>query len=247
MSIFDIFRSKQVDFGAKDLKVDFHSHLIPGIDDGAKTLEDSLEMIRGLSELGYEKLITTPHIHWEYYRNNPAIVLDGLEKVRAAIEKEGIPIQLEAAAEYFMDEHFEELIEKEELLTFGNKYVLVEMSFFAPTPGVENMIFKIKTKGYRPILAHPERYGYWAADMKKYQKLMDMGAELQVNLLSLSGQYGKEVYKTAKKLINQDMVSYLGSDMHHQDHLSRLKKLYDNNNILKLLDRPWKNPELSRR
>lgn len=194
--------------------------------------------------LGYQKLITTPHIHWEYYQNNPKIILEGLEVVRAAIKKEGIPILLEAAAEYFMDEHFEQLIEKEELMTFGDKNVLVEMSFFAPSPGVENMIFKLKTKGYRPILAHPERYGYWAGNMQKYRKVLELGAELQVNLLSLSGQYGQQVYKTAKKLIDQEMVSYLGSDMHHQDHLSSLKKLYSNNNILKLLDRPWKNPSL---
>ena len=244
MNILNLFNKRPIDFSPKDLKVDFHSHLIPGIDDGAKTLEDSLEMIRGLSALGYEKIITTPHIHWEYYQNNSSIILAGLETVRAAIEKEGIPIQLEAAAEYFMDEHFEELIEKEELLTFGDKHILVEMSFFAPTPGVEKIIFKLKTKGYRPILAHPERYGYWAGNMQKYQKVLDLGAELQINLLSLTGQYGQLVYKTARKLIEQEMVSYLGSDMHHQDHLSSLKTMYRNKKILKLLDRPWKNPAL---
>lgn len=207
-------------------------------------MEESLEMIQGLSDLGYTKVITTPHIHWEYYKNNSSIILDGLEEVRAAVDREGIPIRIEAAAEYFLDEHFEELIEKEELLSFGKRHVLVEMSFFAPNPGVENMIFKLKTKGYRPILAHPERYGYWAGDMKKYRKVLDLGAELQVNLLSLSGQYGQQVYKTAKKLIEQKMVSYLGSDMHHQNHLDSLKNLYKNNKILKLLDQTWKNASL---
>lgn len=244
MSIFNIFNNKPIDFGPKQLEVDFHSHLIPGIDDGAKTMEESLELIQALSDLGYSRIITTPHIHKAYYPNSKEVILEGLETVRQAVKSEGIPVSIEAAAEYFMDEHFEELIEKEELLSFGDRNILVEMSFFAPSPGAEEMIFKLKTKGYRPILAHPERYAYWSGQMEKFEKVIELGAELQVNLLSLSGQYGKPVFKTAKKLIEKGMVSYLGSDLHHRGHVDRLRALFKDRKILQLINRPWKNPAL---
>lgn len=213
------------------LKTDLHSHLIPGIDDGSKSMEESLIMLRKFSELGFQKVITTPHVMSDYYKNNPEIILGGLEKVRAAILKEGIPIQIEAAAEYYLDHHLDELIEKQELLTFGDKHVLFELSFVDEPPRIKDTIFNLVTQGYKPILAHVERYPYF---MNKWETLEDFkrrGCLLQLNINSLSGQYGPHVKKMAEQVIEKDMIDVIGSDCHHLGHLNMIDSLRTNKHL----------------
>lgn len=213
------------------LKTDLHSHLIPGIDDGSKSMEESLIMLRKFSELGFQKVITTPHVMSDYYKNNPEIILGGLEKVRAAILNEGIPIQIEAAAEYYLDHHLDELIEKQELLTFGDKHVLFELSFVDEPPRIKDTIFNLVTQGYKPILAHVERYPYF---MNKWETLEDFkrrGCLLQLNINSLSGQYGPHVKKMAEQVIEKDMIDVIGSDCHHLGHLNMIDSLRTNKHL----------------
>jgi len=205
-------------------KVDMHAHLLPGIDDGAKDLADSLTLIRGMQALGYEKLITTPHIYQEFYPNTSAGIRAKLAEVRAAVAEAEIDVKLEAAAEYFMDEHFDELLEADDLLTFGDNQVLVEMSFFAEPPNLEEQFFQLRTKGYQPVLAHPERYLYLASEPGRFQRFREMGVQLQLNALSLIGHYGPEVKRLARQLLQQRQYSFLGSDLHHQAHLEKLPK-----------------------
>ena len=164
--MFSFFFKKKIKVDAKFLgiDVDMHSHLIPGIDDGAKTLEDSIGLIRGLQDLGFKKIITTPHIYKEHYPNTKAGILRGLEELKKGLIDANIDIAIEASAEYFMDDHFESLIDKNEILPLNGKdgkYVLVEMSFFGMPPKLEDYLFKIQLKGYTPILAHPERYLFY--------------------------------------------------------------------------------------
>ena len=139
------------------LKMDMHSHFIPGIDDGVKSIEESLSLIRAMKEMGYQKLITTPHIQAEFFKNTPQIIKKGLDELKIALKLANIDIEIEAAAEYLIDEGFEEKLENHELLYFGDKYILVELSYFMPYPNLTTVIFNLQLEGYKVILAHPER------------------------------------------------------------------------------------------
>lgn len=201
---------------------DMHSHLIPGIDDGARDLDQSLELIRGLKDLGYQGLITTPHIKSDHYPNSREIIEEGLERIREALESEGIDLPLRAAAEYYIDEHFMKLLRRGELMPVVDRRVLVEFSFMFAPHGIQELMFEIQSEGYEPILAHPERYGYFHQRMEVFEDLKDRGCYLQLNLLSLSGYYGKPIQKMAQALLDAGLYDYAGSDLHHERHVQRL-------------------------
>ena len=208
--------------------VDMHSHLLPGIDDGLIELEQTVQFVKELQLLGYNKLICTPHILADLYPNSPETILPKLAMVQEALQKAGVNIKIEAAAEYMIDHEFTELIarsKKEDLLTIGKEYILVEMSFLSPSPNFEKVIFDIRMLGLQPILAHPERYSYYHNQYFQYEHFKELGCKLQVNLLSLSGGYGPKVKKIADQLLKNQMADFLGTDMHHEKHLAMLKKL----------------------
>ena len=244
--MFQIFRKNRPrlpDLGF--LKTDIHSHLIPGIDDGSQSIEDSIRFIKGMHELGFEQIITTPHVMADLYPNTPETILGGLEKVKMALKSEGINVRMAAAAEYMLDDGFEALLESQEILTIGPSTVLFEMSMISGHPGLESFVFKIRTKGYRPLLAHPERYVYLKDQPKIFTRLKDMGCLLQLNLLSLTGYYGSEVKKQAFKILENGLIDYLGTDLHHERHLARLQVLLDDKRINRVLqDYPFRNKEL---
>jgi protein-tyrosine phosphatase len=230
MGIFDFFNKQpKVDpdeFSLKWLEVDMHSHLIPGIDDGAKTLEDSVSLIKRLNSYGLRKIITTPHIMTEYFRNTPEIIRKGLKEVRFALEKEGIDIQIEAAAEYYIDEVFYGKIEAgEELLTIKDNFVLVETGFMNKPQMLLEVFFAMEMNGYRPILAHPERYHYLIEDEKLLHSLFDREVYFQINLLSLTGFYSKSSKHFAEMLIDENKVKLMGTDCHNHRYLDMLEHL----------------------
>ncbi|MEZ5173432.1 MAG: CpsB/CapC family capsule biosynthesis tyrosine phosphatase [Bacteroidia bacterium] len=214
-----IFGKKRPDADLSVLRTDVHSHLIPGIDDGSVSVENSMELIHGLYDLGYRKLITTPHIMSDFYRNTPEVILRGLDDVRAAISAEGLDIEIEAAAEYYCDHDFELKIGKEELLTFGNRYLLFELSYLNISENFDSVTFKLQLEGYKPVLAHPERYPYWYQSFDKYSEIRDKGVLLQINIASLAGHYGTVARRIAERLIENNMVDLLGSDMHKTSHI----------------------------
>ncbi|MEK6616361.1 MAG: CpsB/CapC family capsule biosynthesis tyrosine phosphatase [Bacteroidota bacterium] len=206
------------------LKCDVHSHFIPGLDDGAQTMDDSISLVREFYNLGYKKVITTPHILSDGFKNTPEIIVGGLEKVRVALKNENIPIQIEAAAEYYIDFDFGRKIEQEKLLVFGEKYLLFEVSYLNPPDNLEEIIFKLLTSGYKPVLAHPERYNFWHHKFEKYEQLKEKGLLFQLNINSLTGYYSYETKKVAELMIEKNMIDFLGSDCHHSRHVSILKK-----------------------
>ncbi len=212
-----------------------HSHILPGIDDGAVTLNDSLLMIEGLAFLGYRHLIATPHVYQAFYPNTSAIILEKLHQVRKAVVDKGIKIRIDAAAEYFLDEHFDDLLQKDDILTLPGGFVLIEMSFVAEYPHLRQTLFDMQLKGYKPILAHPERYPYLNQNMPVLQNLVDGGCRLQINLLSLLGHYGKGSQLSAEKLIRHKLVSMVGTDAHHIRHVDQLHQLQKNSAIRRLL------------
>lgn len=234
LSLFKRFQKTTTDFSI--IKTDMHSHLIPGIDDGAKTLEKSVSYIQGLANLGYKKIITTPHVMGEYYPNTSTIILEGLEEVRLAIQKKNINIELEAAAEYYIDDYFIELLDTHQtLLTLPNNHLLIEFSTFAPPSNFLNTLFRLKTMGYSPILAHPERYVYYANQFEKFQEFKTKGCLLQVNVLSLMGHYGHLQKKLAHQLLDAQLVDFIGTDLHHGGHLEALSKCLKKRKIKKYI------------
>lgn len=207
-----------------NLSTDFHSHILPGIDDGSPDIETSLKLIKGLYDLGYTKLVATPHIIGDYYKNTPEIINNALEKLKAACAEAGINIELSAAAEYMLDDYFLHLIKKGPLLTVHKNLLLTELPYSVPASNVEEMVFAIITAGYQPILAHPERYFYYHKDHQEYFRLKELGFLLQINLLSLTGYYGAHVAKAAKFIFENDLADFVGTDMHHVRHLEALSK-----------------------
>jgi protein-tyrosine phosphatase len=239
LSLFNFFKKNtrlQVPVELSRLNCDIHSHFIPGIDDGAKTMEDSIRMLSEMYQLGYKKVITTPHIMSDYFKNTPEIIFDGLEKVRTALNAANIPIQIEAAAEYYLDFDFERKLTEEKILTFGDKYVLFEISYLNPPDNLFPIVFKMQTLGYKPVLAHPERYNYFHTDFSVYESFIEKGILLQLNINSLTGYYSDSTKKIAEQLINKNMISFLGTDCHHEGHIGLLKKVVYEKPLLKLIE-----------
>ncbi|MCB0478764.1 MAG: CpsB/CapC family capsule biosynthesis tyrosine phosphatase [Crocinitomicaceae bacterium] len=225
-----------IDFGI--IKTDVHSHLIPGIDDGSRSMEDTLNMLHKFQDLGYKKVITTPHIMSDYFNNNREIIYGGLEKVREAIQKVGLQIEIEAAAEYYTDTMFQDLIGKKDLLTFGKNYVLFELSFQYEPANVKEVIFELTSAGYQPILAHVERYPYYVNKWDKIEDYINRGVLLQLNLNSLTGGYGKDIQKMAQSLIERDLIDLVGSDCHRFEHLMAMESLKTNKYVHQILNKP---------
>ncbi|HXL58276.1 MAG TPA: CpsB/CapC family capsule biosynthesis tyrosine phosphatase [Chitinophagaceae bacterium] len=216
---------------------DMHSHLLPDLDDGLKTIEETLLFIDELSQLGYRKLICTPHIICDMYPNNPDTILPKLEMVRTALKQKNIDVCVEAAAEYMVDLEMEKyVLSGQPLLTFGNNLILIEMSYIGASPNIEQVIFQLRLKGLQPVIAHPERYIFYYNELESYQRFIDLGCLLQVNLLSLLGYYGKPVKIIAEKLLKNKMVDLLGTDLHHERHLAALKELALKKGFYKMME-----------
>jgi tyrosine-protein phosphatase YwqE len=126
-------------------------------------------------------------------------------------------------------------VEANEILTFSSKYVLIELSFIHPSDFFDVITFNLQMNGSKIILAHPERYTYWHHSIEKLQAIKDKGVFLQLNLGSLIGQYGSSVKRMAERLIEENMIDFVGSDVHKIDHVNSLKKLFNNHYFNKLI------------
>jgi protein-tyrosine phosphatase len=239
MSIFSkLFRKSQsgvsVDLAA--VGIDMHSHFIPGIDDGAKTMKDSMELLRAMEEFGYKKVITTPHVMGDFFRNTTAGIRTGLEQVRNAAKAEGLKIEIEAAAEYYYDYDLEGKIRSERLLTFGQDYFLFEVSYMNAPDNLDAFIFLLQTSGYKPVLAHPERYPFWySKNLEHFEKLKNKGVFFQLNINALSGHYSIGAKRIAEQMIDKGWYEFLGSDCHHPGHIELMKKSQQENALQKLI------------
>lgn len=238
MGWFSRFKRKKpldpIDLGL--IGTDMHSHLIPGIDDGSPEMAATIAMLRHFKDLGYKKVITTPHIMSDYYRNTTEIIREGCAAVRAEIAKRGLEIDFDAAAEYYLDDHFDRLIDNNDLLTMGDRMVLFELPFMAAPDMMKSVLFKLQMAGYRPVLAHPERYTYWHKETHRYRELVDRDVYLQLNINSLTGAYGLGVQKCAEWLVDQGLVSFAGSDCHHPGHLEMLTEARTTPHLHKLIE-----------
>jgi tyrosine-protein phosphatase YwqE len=240
------FRKNKVAGQHGDLPfIDIHSHLLPGLDDGVQSFEESEEIILNFQRLGYKKLITTPHVMSDFFRNTNEDILNQLSEMNAHLRQKGIDIVLEAAAEFYLDEALVARIETGlPLLTFGKNYFLFETNFMTEPLNLREFIFLATTKGYRPVLAHPERYIYLQSNFAKAEDLIGRGVLFQINISSLSGYYSKGAQTTAQKLIDKGYVHFLGSDCHNLQHIQLLEETRKSKYFQKAISLPLLNNTL---
>jgi len=217
------------------LRCDVHSHFIPGIDDGAQTMDQSMELLSAMAEFGYRKVVTTPHNMADGYKNTPEIILGGLERVREELKRRGIAIEIDAAAEYYLDHELEQKVAERKVLTFGDNYLLFELPFISEPAVLLSVIFQMQTAGYRPVLAHPERYAFWYTDLSKYERLKERGVLFQLNMIALSGAYGPQAKQIAEKLIDAGHYELIGSDCHSMNHVQAMKNTLSRPYLHKLI------------
>ena len=222
--MFNIFRKKPI---LADLIpegfVDIHSHVLPGIDDGAKNIEESLSLISQMKEMGFSKIIGTPHTYEGLYNNTSETIKKSFDLLKKNLKED---VKIDYASEYMIDGSLLKRIEERSLLALKDNYVLVEMSFISSPNKLYDIIFKLQMNNYIPVLAHPERYLYFFDDnnIKNFSKLKTRGCKFQLNLLSITGYYGKKIVELSDILIKNNLINYVGSDIHKQKHIDYMKK-----------------------
>lgn len=229
-----------------DHYVDIHSHLLPGIDDGAKTINNTLKLTKALQEIGISQVITTPHISHYVWNNSEEIITAKHQETKISLEENNIKVSFQAAAEYFIDDWFESHFKNKKLLTLKDNYVLVEISYQSAPIQLYKTLFELQVAGYIPVLAHPERYLYYRKNFNEYEKLKKAGCLFQLNLLATVGYYGERITKIAEELLSKGMYDFTGTDVHHMKHIasfnekikiksiSNLKEVIANNQFFKL-------------
>lgn len=232
--------AKQAQFSDySEVGVDLHSHLIPGIDDGSKSLEDSLAILREFKSLGFKKIITTPHVIRDSYNNSTETLLNGKAKILAAIAEEKLEIDFDVSAEYYMDETIYERIEKKDFIPIGKNYILVELSYLEKMNNTSDLFYKLQVAGYRIILAHPERYPYYyEKDFHTYKSFKDRNIFFQLNIASLLGKYGGGAKQTAQRMVDENMIDFISSDLHTIKTIDTLKECLHDKYLNRLISYP---------
>lgn len=206
------------------LMCDMHSHLIPDVDDGAKTLDDSVNLAKGLLRLGYKKLIITPHFMTGFYNNTADGVKEKLETLKAELARQSVDIDVSVAAEYYIDYDFMNDLSVKPMLTIGDKRLLFECSFTNQHRNFDETVFEMQINGYKPVLAHPERYTYWHGSTSLMHEYHDRGIMFQINILSILGAYSPGTTKAARTLIDEGLCDFIGTDLHNAAQLAAIEK-----------------------
>ena len=240
--MFNIFKKRNKITDISWLGIDMHSHILPGIDDGSPDVATSLRFVNALEALGFSHSIATPHIFKELYPNNFETISSARSALQSAIDQAGVSFKLESAAEYMVDQDFNL---DSALCTLQNKFMLIEMSYLNESPNIVQQIFNVEIKGYKPILAHPERYIFYFKDQTKLKLFKEKGCLFQLNLLSIVGYYGKEVKQLAEFLLKENMYDLAGTDLHHDKHLTTLSNAVESGKLYDLIGTyPFRNKEL---
>lgn len=226
-------------------QVDMHSHLLPGIDDGVGDLSQTLLCLQQFAAWGIQRVITTPHVSRDWYPNASATLRAGEVSLQSLADTHNLPLRIEVAAEYMLDEFFPDLIDNDDLLTFGaERYLLLETGWVAAPYQLENILFRLQTQGYTPVLAHPERYTYYHNDESALARLHETGCLFQLNWLSLTGRYGRATRTQARQLLKNKWVDFIGSDLHRPGDLTAMHSLFTLPEYKLLQEQPLRNQSL---
>ncbi len=218
------FFSKKAEIQPLFFKTDIHCHVLPGIDDGAQTVDEAVALVQAMQRWGIERIIASPHVTFETFENNQETTDAAMAHLQQALDAKNIKIELSHSAENRLDDLFAKNFEEGTLMSMPNKLLLIENSFMLEPWNLEQTIFDLQMKGFVPILAHPERYSYYHVKKDRYDTLHNAGAEFQINLLSLAGHYGKQEKKIAEWLIDKGYVRYIGTDLHRQAHVEAIDR-----------------------
>lgn len=223
MGLFGIFKSKPAEQAQLCFETDIHCHIVPGVDDGAKTADVAADLVERMQRWGIERIVASPHVTRDTFENNSANLDPALGLLRAELQKRGNGIDVSHAAEYRIDDLLSERMETNDLMTYpGTNYILIENSFLQEPWNLDQIVFDLQVRGFKPILAHPERYSYYHGDIKRYHQLHEAGLNMQINLLSLADGYGASEAKMARRLIKEGLVDFIGTDLHNTRHADKI-------------------------
>lgn len=222
--MFNFFRKKTQD-ATLFYTTDVHSHILPGVDHGAATVDDSLALLRAEREMGISRVVLTSHVTAGTFENTPETLRPAFESLKQAVSETDdlCDMQLFLSAEYRVDEFWDQQYALGNQIAMPGNFILLENSFHQELLELDRLLFDLRVKGYKPILAHPERYGYYAARKQRLEQLHGIGIKFQVNLLSLAGYFGQHCRETALWIVKHGMADMLGSDMHGLDHAKVIK------------------------
>lgn len=234
--MFNIFHRKKEN-NQLFYSTDVHCHILPGVDHGSQNVEQSIEMLRAERDMGITRVILTSHVTAETFENTPDTLRPAFEILKQAVaQTEDIShMQLYLSAEYRMDEFWDKQYTLGNQIAMPGNYILMENSFHQELLGLDELLFDLKVKGYKPILAHPERYIYYAQRKQRLEQLHNTGTKFQVNLLSLAGYFGQHCRETALWLVKHGMVDMLGSDMHGMEHVKVIQDYINSKEWRKLV------------
>lgn len=207
-----------------DNHIDIHSHLLPGIDDGSQNVEMSIKLFSEMQKIGFTDFICTPHVMTNIWDNTPETIAGAQNLLLQTEEFSKKNLKIRYAAEYMMDSSLSTKLKEAKLLTINSDYVLVEMSYTNPPIQLMEIIFDLQCAGYKPILAHPERYNFYHKNFEAYEKIKNTGCLFQMNLLSCVNYYGSSVAQCADKLLKAGLIDVCGSDVHHIKHTESFYK-----------------------
>lgn len=220
--MFNFFRKKK-----EDVKLfyhtDVHCHILPGVDHGAKNIQNGIELLKADMDMGIDRVILTSHVTSETFENTPETLQAAFDTFKAAVDEAGLDIEMHLSAEYRIDDYWQKEYAAGHIIPMPGNYILLENSFVQELIGSDQMMFDLMCKGYKPILAHPERYPYWAHNRERYEKMHNTNLKFQINILSFTGYFGSSARNTANWLVKNGMVDMLGSDMHHLEHAEIIK------------------------
>ena len=223
--MFSIFNSKKKLASKLGEFTDIHNHILPGIDDGAKTPQDSLMLLKEFKELGITNIICTPHTISDYYPNTPQTITEAEHILKDYLaDKNHNEFKIRSSSEYMMDSSFVEMIDAKNIIPLKDRLVLVEMSYLQPPINLREILFKMGNAGFTPVLAHPERYAFYHKNYAIYEELGSI-CKFQLNALSISGYYGPGIAKIALQLLAEDKYAFIGTDTHHMRHIEALKNV----------------------
>lgn len=235
--MFNLFKKKNQQPAELFFHTDIHCHLVPGIDDGQEDAHEAATLVERAKSWGITRIICTPHITQDTFENTPDTIRPAFEALTQAIAERGIDIDIDYSAEHRLDPFFLSELEKGHIRPYPNNYLLVENSFIQEMFNLDQTLFDLRTQGYKLILAHPERYFYyWEKKYARYHQLHSIGIRFQANLLSFSGYYGKDVKKTVDYLLANDMIDFVGTDMHHTGHASAIESFLHTKDYRRLAD-----------